>query len=144
MGKKRVVSRNETRGAEKFRQVVSKKVKGKKFARGRVYIKASYNNTIMTLTDDKGDVISWISAGALGFTGPKRSTPYAAIQAAKALSQRAEGTGLKDVEIYVKGLGRGTEAAIRAFASEGLSITFIKDTTPIPHGGPRPRKPRRV
>ncbi len=144
MGKKRVVSRTESRGAEKFRQVTSKKVKGKKITRGRIYIKASYNNTIMTLTDEKGDVVTWISAGGLGFAGPKRSTPYAAIQSAKALVQKVEGTGLKEVEIYVKGMGPGTEAAIRAFASEGFSIAFIKDITPIPHGGPRPPKPRRV
>lgn len=144
MGKKRVATRTGLAGEEKFRQVVAKKIKGKRFTDAKIYIKASYNNTLMTLTDLQGNVITWISAGMLGFSGPKRATPYAAIRAAKALTQKVEGSGLSNVEIYVKGIGPGVEAAIRAFASEGLNITFIKDITPIPHGGPRPPKPRRV
>lgn len=144
MGKKRVVSRNELRGEEKFRQVIGKKIKGKNITQARVHIHASYNNTIITLSDIEGHVLSWISTGMVGFTGPKRSTPYAAIQAAKALAAKIQGTGIKDLEIYVKGVGSGREAAIRALAGEGFNITFIKDITPIPFGGPRPPKPRKV
>lgn len=144
MGKKRVVSRNELRGEEKFRQAAGKKIKGKNITKGRVYVHASYNNTILTLSDPHGKVLSWVSTGMVGFTGPKRSTPYAAIQAAKALASKVEGIGLKDLEIYVKGIGSGREAAIRALAGEGFNITFIKDVTPVPFGGPRPPKPRKV
>jgi len=144
MGKKRVVSRTEVRGEEKFRQFATKKVKGKKLTQGKVYIHTSFNNTVLTLTDLEGNVITWASTGAIGFSGPKRSTPFAAIQTAKALAARVMDTGLKDIEIYVKGIGPGREAAIRALAAEGLNVTFIKDITPIPFGGPRPPKPRRV
>lgn len=144
MGKKRVISRNEVRGEEKFRQTIAKKIKGKDVIQARIHIHASYNNTILTLSDLKGRVLSWISTGMVGFTGPKRSTPYAAIQAAKALAAKMEGTGIKNLEIYVKGIGSGREAAIRALAGEGFNITFIKDITPIPFGGPRPPKSRKV
>lgn len=144
MGKKRVVSRNELRGEEKFRQTIGKKVKAKNITQARVYVHASYNNTILTLTDVQGRVLSWISTGMVGFTGPKRSTPYAAMQAAKALAAKIQGSGIKDLEIYVKGIGSGREATIRALAGEGFNITFIKDITPIPFGGPRPPKPRKV
>ncbi len=144
MGKKRIVSRTEARGEEKFRQVTAKKVRGRKLTKGRVYIHASYNNTIITLTDMEGNVISCISTGMLGFSGPKRSTPFAAIQTAKALASRIDSTGLQDIEVYVKGIGSGREAAIRALAGEGFNVTFIKDITPIPFGGPRPPKPRKV
>lgn len=144
MGKKRVVSRTEVKGEEKFRQVIGKKVKGKKITQGRVYIHVSYNNTILTLTDMEGRVISSLSTGMLGFSGPKRSTSYAAIQTAKALAAKVEPTGLKDVEVYIKGVGSGREAAIRALSGEGLNVTLIKDITPIAFGGPRPPKPRRV
>ncbi|MBI3335838.1 MAG: 30S ribosomal protein S11 [Candidatus Portnoybacteria bacterium] len=144
MGKKRVVSRTEVRGEEKFRQFAAKKVKGKKLTQGRVYIHTSFNNTILTLTDLQGNIITWVSTGAIGFTGPKRGTPYAAIQAAKALAAKAADTGLKEVEVFIKGIGPGREAAIRSLAGEGLNVIFIKDITPIPFGGPRPPKPRRV
>lgn len=144
MGKKRVVSRNEVRGEEKFRLVSGKKIKSKNITKARVHIHASYNNTIVTLSDLEGHVLTWISTGMVGFTGPKRSTPYAAIQAAKALAAKIQGTGIKDLEVYVKGIGSGREAAIRALAGEGFNIPFIKDITPIPFGGPRPPKPRKV
>ena len=144
MGKKRVATSKGMRGEEKFRQVAAKKVKGRKIEKGRLYIKASYNNTILTLTDGKGEVISWTSAGMLGFSGPKRATPYAAIQAARALGQKIEGVGMSELEVFINGIGSGPEAAIRALASDGFNITFIKNITPIPHGGPRPPKPRKV
>lgn len=112
--------------------------------RGRIFIKISYNNTIITVTDEKGNVIAWASAGSLGFKGPKKATPFAAARVAEAVMEKLKKTGLEEVEIYVRGIGGGRESAIRAFAARGLNISLIKDTTPIPHNGPTPPKPRRV
>ena len=111
---------------------------------GKVYISASFNNTLISITDMMGNVISWATAGSSGFKGTKKSTPFASGSATKIALDKAVGMGLKKVEIYVKGVGSGRDAAVRAIASSGLNITKIKDTTPIPHNGPRPKKPRRV
>lgn len=114
-------------------------------ALGRAYIKATYNNTIVTLTDSNGDVLTWASAGTSGFRGAKKATPYAAqVIVKKAVDQAKEQYGLKEVSVYVTGVGSGRESAVRALNANGLNVTFIKDTTPIPHNGCRPRKPRRV
>jgi small subunit ribosomal protein S11 len=112
---------------------------------GRAYVKATYNNTIITLTDMQGNVISWASAGGEGFKGSRKSTPFAAQTAARVAAQKAiEMAGLETVEVLVKGPGIGREAAIRSLAQSGLNITKIKDVTPIPHNGCRPPKRRRV
>jgi len=125
------------------------KRKKKKVARtvktGRAYIKATYNNTIITLTDLNGDVISWASAGIAGFKGPKKATPYAAQIITKIACLKAkEEFGLEEVAVFVKGIGTGRESAIRALNMNGLNVNSIKDITPIPHNGCRARKPRRV
>jgi len=125
------------------------KKKKKKVARivksGRAYIQATYNNTMMTLTDPNGDVISWASAGLAGFKGAKKATPYAAQIITKIATQKArEEYGLEEVSVFVSGVGTGREAAIRALNANGLNITSIKDITPVPHNGCRPKKPRRV
>lgn len=112
--------------------------------RGRIYIQVSYNNTLITVTDEKGNVIAWSSAGSLGFKGPKKATPFAAARVAEAIMEKLKKTGLEEVELYVKGVGGGRESAIRTFAARGLNISLIKDITPIPHNGPTPPKPRRV
>ena len=112
---------------------------------GKAYIQATYNNTIITLTDMQGNVISWASAGGEGFRGSRKSTPFAAQTAAKVAAQKAiDVAGLKTIEVLVKGPGIGREAAIRSLAQAGLDITKIKDVTPIPHNGCRPPKRRRV
>ncbi|MGC9611231.1 MAG: 30S ribosomal protein S11, partial [Minisyncoccia bacterium] len=103
-----------------------------------------YNNTIITVTDEKGGVITWMSAGSLGFSGPKKATPFAASKVAEAIAQKIEKTGPNNVEIFVRGVGSGRDSAIRSFAGKGLNITVIRDVTPIPHNGPRPAKTRRV
>ncbi len=109
------------------------------------YIQATYNNTIITLADMQGNVISWASAGGEGFRGSRKSTPFAAQMAAKVAAQKAiDQAGLRSVEVHVKGPGIGREAAIRSLAQAGLTITKIKDVTPIPHNGCRPPKRRRV
>ena len=122
-----------------------KKKAPRKVTVGRAYISSTYNNTIITLTDLNGNVISWASAGIAGFKGPKKSTPYAAqIIARIAVAKAREEYGLVEVEAYVRGVGTGRESAIRALNSNGLIVTAIKDITPVPHNGCRAKKPRRV
>jgi small subunit ribosomal protein S11 len=116
----------------------------KKLQSGRIYIQSSYNNTIISVTDDAGNVITWMSAGSLGFSGPKKATPFAASKIAEAIAQKIEKTGPFDVRIYVSGVGAGRDSAIRSFVNKGFNILSIKDITPIPHNGPRPPKVRRV
>jgi small subunit ribosomal protein S11 len=111
---------------------------------GLVYIQASFNNVIVTITDQSGNVISWSSAGKEGFRGSRKNTPYAAQRAAETAGQEAHDMGLRKVSVFVKGPGSGREAAVRALANIGLDVSAIKDTTPIPHNGCRPPKRRRV
>ena len=116
----------------------------KNIERGAVHIQSSFNNTIVTITDTKGNAISWASAGGLGFRGSRKSTPFAAQTAAETAAKAAMEHGLKSVEVFVKGPGSGREAAIRALQAVGLEVNLIKDVTPIPHNGCRPPKRRRV
>jgi small subunit ribosomal protein S11 len=111
---------------------------------GVAHIKSSFNNTIITITDQEGNVLSWASAGNVGFKGSRKSTPFAAQMAAESAARKAMEIGLKQVEVYVKGPGAGREAAIRSLQAVGLEITAIHDVTPIPHDGCRPPKRRRV
>lgn len=111
---------------------------------GNVYIQATFNNTIVTITDLKGNAISWASAGGMGFAGPKKSTPFAAQTVVDAAVQKAQNYGLREVNVFVKGPGAGRESAIRALGLRGLKVRSIKDVTPIPHNGCRPKKTRRV
>ena len=116
----------------------------KNIERGQAHISSTFNNTMVTLTDVQGNVISWASAGQLGFRGSRKSTPYAAQQAAEEAAKKAMEHGLKTVEVFVKGPGSGREAAIRSLQASGLEVNMIKDVTPIPHNGCRPPKRRRV
>jgi small subunit ribosomal protein S11 len=116
----------------------------KKVTVGKAFVQATYNNTIVTLTDLNGNVISWASAGIAGFKGPKKSTPYAAQIITRIAVEKARETGLKEVSVFVKGVGTGRESAVRALNANGLVVTYIKDITPVPHNGCRPKKPRRV
>ncbi|MCK4553505.1 30S ribosomal protein S11 [Candidatus Parcubacteria bacterium] len=121
-----------------------KKREVKKVSIGKAFIKATYNNTIVTLTDLNGDVISWASAGMAGFKGPKKATPYAAQIITRLAVEKAKEVGLSEVSVFVKGVGTGRESAVRALNASGLNVSLIKDVTPIPHNGCRRRKPRRV
>lgn len=123
---------------------VRKRRERKMVDRGAAHIKSTFNNTIVTLTDAVGNAISWSSAGALGFKGNRKSTPFAAQLAAETAAKVATDHGMKTVEVYVKGPGAGREAAIRALQAAGLEVSLIKDVTPIPHNGCRPPKRRRV
>ncbi|MBI3115190.1 MAG: 30S ribosomal protein S11 [Candidatus Kerfeldbacteria bacterium] len=123
----------------------SRTKKRRKFVQsGQAHILATYNNTIVTLTDQQGNVLAWASAGHVGFRGPKKSTPYAAGVIVRNVAEKVRDYGLKSIDVFVRGVGSGREAAIRALGANGFSIQSIKDVTPIPHNGPRPRKPRRV
>ena len=128
----------------KGKAVRVKKRARKNIEKGQAHISSSFNNTMVSLTDMQGNLISWASAGGLGFRGSRKSTPFAAQEAAETASKKAMEHGFKTVEVYVKGPGSGREAAIRALQASGLEVTSIKDVTPIPHNGCRPPKRRRV
>jgi small subunit ribosomal protein S11 len=120
-----------------------KKIK-KTVEKGKVYITATFNNTLVTITDEGGNTLCWGSSGMAGFKGARKSTPYAATTAVEAVARKAMGVGLKEVEVYIKGPGAGRDAALRGLKAAGLGITLIADVTPIPHNGVRPKKKRRV
>lgn len=126
------------------KKVVKRRRERKNIPEGAVHVRATFNNTIVTITDNEGNTISWASAGELGFKGSRKSTPYAAQMASETAAKAAIEHGLKSVEVYVRGPGSGRESAIRALETVGLQITMIKDVTPIPHNGCRPPKRRRV
>ncbi len=126
------------------KKVVKKRRERKNIEKGAVHISATFNNTIVTVTDTAGNAISWASAGELGFKGSRKSTPFAAGAAAEQAARAAMEHGLKSVEVYVRGPGSGRESAIRSLETVGLQVTMIKDVTPIPHNGCRPPKRRRV
>ena len=126
------------------KRVVRRRKERKNVERGAAHIASSFNNTIVTITDLKGNAIAWASAGGLGFRGSRKSTPYAAQTTAETATKAAMEHGLKTVEVYVRGPGAGREAAIRALQAAGLEVVSIKDVTPIPHNGCRPPKRRRV
>ncbi|MBQ4557979.1 MAG: 30S ribosomal protein S11 [Clostridia bacterium] len=128
----------------KKKKVIKKKKVTKNLDKGCAYINASFNNTIVTVTDQAGNVITWSSAGSLGLSGSRKSTPYAAQQAAEIAGKAAKEQGLNSVDVYVKGPGNGRETAIRALQTAGLNVTMIKDVSPIPHNGCRPPKRRRI
>lgn len=142
---KQKLEKNKQARAKKKLVKKRKKKTDKVVKIGRAYINATYNNTMISLTDNNGDVISWASAGMAGFKGAKKATPYASQIITKIACQKAkEEYGLEEVSVFVSGVGTGREAAIRALNANGLNVTSIKDTTPVPHNGCRPKKPRRV
>ncbi len=111
---------------------------------GRVYVTATFNNTLITLTDTKGNTLAWSSSGEAGFKGARRATPFAAISAMNKVAEKAKSIGMTGAEVYIKGPGPGRDASIRAMRSAGLNITMIADITPVPYNGPRAKKKRRV
>ncbi|MFA6215088.1 MAG: 30S ribosomal protein S11 [Patescibacteria group bacterium] len=131
----------QTTAAAKSR---AKKNTKRQVASGRTYVKATYNNTVVTFTDLNGNTLVQYSAGQAGFKGPKKSTPYAATIIIERAAEKLKAYGLKEVSVFVKGVGGGREAAIRALNANGINVTSIKDITPIPHNGCRSKKPRRV
>ncbi|MBI9077174.1 MAG: 30S ribosomal protein S11 [Desulfatibacillum sp.] len=123
---------------------VARKRDKKNIPSGVAHIQATFNNTIVTITDPSGAVVSWSSAGVVGFKGSRKSTPFAAQMAAEDAAKKAMENGMRNVEVYVKGPGSGRESALRALQSAGLNVVMLRDVTPVPHNGCRPRKRRRV
>jgi len=144
MGKKRIITKTEVEGAGDSKPKVGAAPTRSRLARGILNIRATYNNTKLLLADPYGNALFAGSSGSLGFKGAKKGTPFAAAKVAETLAAKATDMGISEVEVVVKGVGSGRESAIRAFANQGISITSIKDATPVPHNGPRPKKPRRV
>lgn len=145
MGKKRIIKKSGDGDGKAGAASAPKARKTKRrLSSGVVHINSTYNNTIVNISDDKGETIFWASAGSLGFKGAKKGTPFAATKVSEQLAEKAKGIGISDIGVYVKGVGAGRESAIRALASNGLAINFIKDITPLPHNGPRAQKVRRV
>jgi len=131
--------------ATAVKETVKKKKKEKRVSiQGTAHIKATFNNTIISIADSKGNIVAWASAGNVGFKGTKKGTPFAAQSAAELAARKALDMGMKEISVLVKGPGSGRETAIRALQATGLEINSIKDVTPIPHNGCRPRKRRRV
>ncbi len=141
MGKKRIVKKG---GDDAGSRGSSTRASKRKLDAGMLYVEATYNNTKVSLTDQRGNVVAWSSSGSLGFSGAKKGTPFAAAKVGELLADRAGVMGVKEVSVVVSGVGAGRESSIRAFTSKGIHITSIKDTTPVPHNGPRAPKPRRV
>ncbi len=130
--------------ADRRRTARPRRRERKQVPRGNAYVQSSFNNTIVTITDPEGNVITWSSAGAVGFKGSRKSTPYAAGVAAENAARKAQEHGMRQVDVFIKGPGSGREAAIRSLQTAGLAINAIVDVTPIPHNGCRPPKKRRV
>jgi len=143
MGKKRIVKTEGEKGAAENKAELKASSK-KKISFGILYVESTFNNTKVSLADKSGNVLMWSSSGSLGFRGAKKGTPFAAAKIGETLGQKAFDLGLKEIDVVVKGVGSGRESAIRGFITKGFTINSIKDTTPVPHNGPKPKKPRRV
>ncbi len=144
MGKKRIVKQQGSGGDSGLKSRALSKAVKRKVEIGRLFVQSTYNNTILSLADRNGNVLSASSSGALGFNGAKKSTPFAAAKVAELMAEKAIQFGMKEVDVVVSGVGAGRESSIRAFAGKGIGITTIQDKTPVPHNGPRPKKARRV
>jgi small subunit ribosomal protein S11 len=144
MGKKRIIKKTGGTVDQGLTNRSLGRLPKKKMTSGLLYIQSTYNNTILTLTDEKGNVVLSSSSGALGFKGAKKGTPFAASKVAELVADKAKMIGVKEVGIMMKGVGAGREAAIRSLAAKGIDFGFIRDITPIPFNGPKPPKPRRV
>ena len=144
MGKKRIIKKTEEAKKETEQKSPVAKVLKKKLDSAILHVQASYNNTRVVLTDTEGGVVLWSSSGALGFKGAKKGTPYAAAQVGELIGEKAKLMGVSNVDVVIKGVGAGRESSVMAFAGKGISLNSIMDATPVPFGGPSPKKPRRV
>ena len=142
MGKKRIIKKGGNDSSASSRALA--RIPKKKVAIGTLNILATFNNTLLTLCDNKGNALIAASSGALGFKGSRKSTPFAAAKVGEILGEKASQMGIKDASVIIRGIGAGRESALRGFSSKGITITSIVDQTPVPHNGPRPPKPRRI
>ncbi|MBP6868871.1 MAG: 30S ribosomal protein S11 [Candidatus Pacebacteria bacterium] len=144
MGKKRIIKKSGKGLDQGRKERALSKLSKRRMEKGILHVEATFNNTKAVLTDEKGNAIMSSSSGALGFSGARKSTPYAAAKVGELLGEKAMAIGLKEATVIIRGVGAGRESALRAFSGKGISIKSIKDATPVPHNGPRPPKPRRV
>lgn len=144
MGKKRIIKKEgQTVDQGLVSRALGRSAK-KKHAAGTLFVQSTYNNTKILLADKKGNTLVWSSSGSLGFKGAKKGTPFAAAKVGELVGERAANMGIKEVDVVVKGVGSGRESSIRGFSSKGIDITLIRDMTPVPHNGPKSKKPRRI
>lgn len=144
MGKKRIIRKSGGTVDQGLKSRSLARVAKKNVAAGTLHIHATYNNTKVLLSDKQGNTLAWSSAGALGFSGAKKGTPFAAAKVGELVGDKATIIGMKEVNVIIRGVGAGRESALRGFASKGVEVSRIADETPVPHNGPRPPKPRRV
>jgi small subunit ribosomal protein S11 len=144
MGKKRIVKQSGGGADSGLKSRALSRGAKKRVELGTLYVQSTYNNTIVSLADKNGNILCASSSGALGFNGAKKSTPFAAAKVAELMAEKAIQFGMKEVDVVVAGVGAGRESSIRAFTGKGIGVTSIQDRTPVPHNGPRPKKPRRV
>ena len=144
MGKRRILKKSGSGIDSGRRDRALSKVAKRVLDRAILHIESTYNNTKLTLTDRDGGAVMWSSSGSLGFSGNRKSTPFAAAKVGEVIGEKSSTIGVKEVDVFVKGVGSGRESALRAFAGKGIQILSIHDVTPVPHNGPRPPKPRRV
>lgn len=144
MGKKKVTTADTDTAAAAPAAPAEKRSSKKRFETGILNVESTYNNTKVVLADSKGNTLAWSTSGALGFRGAKKGTPFAAAKIGEVIGDKAAAFGMKEVKVVVKGVGSGRESAIRGFISKGINLTVITDHTPVPHNGPKPRKPRRA
>jgi small subunit ribosomal protein S11 len=150
MGKKKVTTQSGeqaiAQGSKQEGAVAkaSSSRRGRRVENGRVYVNATYNNTVVTVTDEKGDVLAWASAGSIGFSGPKKATPFAASKIVSVVAEKLKNYGLQNLDVYIKGVGGGRDSAVRSFANQGFNLVSVKDVTPVPHNGVKAKKVRRV
>ena len=144
MGKKRIIRKSGGTVDQGLKSRSLARISKKNIVSGTLHIHATYNNTKVLLTDKEGNTVAWSSSGALGFSGAKKGTPFAAAKVGELVGYKAAIIGIKDVDVVIRGVGAGRESALRGFAGKGIEVSRIADETPVPHNGPRPPKPRRV
>ena len=144
MGKRRILKKQGSGVDSGKRDRALSKLSKRKLDHALLFIESTYNNTRVSLADREGGTVMWSSSGSLGFTGNRKSTPFAAAKVGEVIGEKAAAIGVKEADVYVNGVGSGRESALRAFASKGIQILSIHDVTPVPHNGPRPPKPRRI
>lgn len=144
MGKKRIVKKNSSGVDSALKARSLAKSMKNKVLEGTLYVESTYNNTRLSLADRKGNILTWSTAGSLGFKGAKKGTPFAASKIGELIGEKAQQAGIKEIAVVVKGVGSGRESAIRSLGAFGIEIVSIEDRTPVPHNGPKPRKPRHV
>jgi len=144
MGKKRIIRKSGGSVDQGLKSRSLARIAKKNIPAGTLHIQATYNNTKVLLTDKSGNAVAWASSGSLGFSGAKKGTPFAAAKVGELIGDKANIIGVKEVDVVIRGVGAGRESALRAFAGKGIDVTRIADDTPMPHNGPRPRKPRRI